>query len=140
MSDNKEKTLNLDYSYIPQDLNENNKKWYYNIKWRETIGWAMDDFSSSMYMSVVISAIYSPYFVEKVGKPGISTTLWSVANSIPTIFSIIFTPIFGSIIDLKGHKLAWLGWTIVYIHYLLHYYILLNHIQKEMIYFFQCYY
>lgn len=90
-----------------------NDKWYQKIKWRETIGWSFNDFSNSIYITVIVSAIYAPYFVDYVAKSGVAASLWSVANIVPTIFSILVTPVIGSIIDLKGHKLAWVGAHIV---------------------------
>lgn len=99
---------------LPENGQEVTKyTWRNGVKWKEATGWAFIDFSNSIYITIVISAVYSPFFTQYVAPGDISTTLWSIALLIPTILTILVIPIVGSIIDLTGHSLRWLGVTIV---------------------------
>lgn len=76
---------------------------------REIFAWAMYDFANSGYTTVVLTAIFSVYFVSVVaggglGQKGTATLLWTVATSITNIVVLLTAPILGAIADYGAHK------------------------------------
>ena len=85
------------------------------VKKREIFGWAMYDFANSSYTTVVISLLYSSFFVAHI-VPADSTsrdTYWSIAIIASTVLAIILSPLVGAICDYGGYKKRWLGATTV---------------------------
>ncbi len=77
---------------------------------REIFGWAMFDFANSSYTTVVITAVYSAFFVGQI-VPMTSTTrdsYWSTAILLSMVVSLVLAPLTGAIIDKSGKKKAWL--------------------------------
>ncbi|MBF0276224.1 MAG: MFS transporter [SAR324 cluster bacterium] len=80
------------------------------VQKREIFGWAMYDFANSSYTTVVITVIYSAFFVEQI-VPASSTakdSYWSIAIILATIVSLIFSPFVGVLCDFSGHKKKYL--------------------------------
>ncbi len=66
----------------------------------------MFDFANSSYTTVIITAIYSAFFVAKIaGGNTKGDYLWAVTLTISYALVVITSPIIGSIADIKGwHK------------------------------------
>ena len=85
------------------------------VKKREIFGWAMYDFANSSYTTVVISVVYSGFFVDYI-IPAESTTrdtYWSIAIIAATVLAIILSPFVGAICDYTGRKKRYLAYTTV---------------------------
>lgn len=83
------------------------------VQKKEIFGWAMYDFANSSYTTVVISLLYSSFFVAHI-VPAESTsrdTYWSIAVVCSTILAIVLSPLVGAICDYGGYKKRWLGAT-----------------------------
>ena len=57
------------------------------VKKREIFGWAMYDFANSSYVTVVITVLYGPFFVEQIvpAASEMRDTYWSLAMVASTI-------------------------------------------------------
>lgn len=77
---------------------------------REKLSWAMYDFANSGYATVVLTALFSVYFVAVVaGGPegfptGTATLLWSLAVGSANLCVLVTAPIVGAIADHRGAK------------------------------------
>jgi UMF1 family MFS transporter len=75
----------------------------------------MFDFANSSYTTVVITAVFSAFFVEYI-VPKESTsrdTYWTIAMSASTLLALILSPLAGAICDLSGRKKRYLAYTTV---------------------------
>jgi UMF1 family MFS transporter len=80
---------------------------------REVLAWAFYDFANSSYTTVVITAIYSAFFVAHV-VPADSAwrdTWWSVAMVVSTALSLLLSPLIGAICDYSAKKKFFLTFT-----------------------------
>ena len=77
---------------------------------REIFGWAMFDFANSSYTTVVITAVYSAFFVSQIVPKGSTTrdSYWSIAILLSMVVSLVLAPLAGAIIDKSGKKKTWL--------------------------------
>jgi len=75
------------------------------VKKREVFGWAMYDFANSGYTTVVITAVYSAYFVGVVagGAPW-ATLAWTLALAASNIAVMLTMPAIGAYADLRAAK------------------------------------
>jgi len=82
------------------------------IQKREIFGWAMYDFANSSYTTVVITYIYSAFFISTIiPKDSIlQDTYWSIAIAASTILSVLLSPILGAMADINGKKKKYLLW------------------------------
>lgn len=77
---------------------------------REILAWAFYDFANSGYTTVVLTAIYSAYFVGVIAagleqqSPGIATLLWTLAIGTANLMVLISGPIVGAIADYRASK------------------------------------
>lgn len=80
------------------------------VKRREILGWALYDFANSSYTTVVITAVYSIFFVGHIVPPGDGPRdgLWSLAIVLSTILALVLSPLIGAIVDVGGGKKRWL--------------------------------
>ncbi len=80
------------------------------VKKREIFGWAMYDFANSAYTTVVISIVYSAFFVNYLVPEGSEwkDIYWSIAMNISTILAMFLAPIAGIICDFTGRKKSFL--------------------------------
>ena len=86
-------------SLFPQDaLNPGVRK-------REVFGWAMYDFANSGYTTVVLTAVFSAYFVGGVagGAPW-ATLAWTAALSVSSLLVMLTMPALGAYADLRAAK------------------------------------
>lgn len=79
---------------------------------KSVFGWAMYDFANSSYTTVVITFIYSAFFIAHIVPEELAhmrNSLWAVAITISTIISIFAAPFVGVICDLSGNKKGYLA-------------------------------
>ena len=75
----------------------------------------MFDFANSSYTTVVITAVFSAFFVEYI-VPKESTardTYWTYAMGASTLLALILSPLTGAICDLSGRKKRYLAYTTI---------------------------
>ncbi len=81
---------------------------------RELLSWAFYDFANSGYTTVVLTAVYSAYFVAVVAgghnspDPGTGTLLWTVAIALANLIVLISGPLVGAVADYRASKKAFL--------------------------------
>ena len=79
-------------------------------KLREILAWAFYDFANSGYTTVVLTTIYSAYFVGIVAAdldaadPGSATLIWTLAIGVANLIVLVSGPIIGAIADFRGSK------------------------------------
>ncbi|KAA1192478.1 MFS transporter [Pseudohalioglobus sediminis] len=77
---------------------------------REIIAWAFYDFANSGYTTVVLTTIYSAYFVGVVAAgleaehPGTATLLWTLAIGAANLVVLVSGPVIGAISDVRASK------------------------------------
>ncbi len=80
------------------------------VRKRELIAWAFYDFANSGYTTVVLTTIYSAFFVGVIASeldaqsPGQATFLWSLAIGIANLITMILGPVIGAIADHQACK------------------------------------
>ena len=75
------------------------------VRPREVWAWAMYDFANSGYTTVVITAIFSAYFVGVVaGKSAWATFAWTAALSLSYLFNLLSAPLVGAWADAHRGK------------------------------------
>ena len=78
---------------------------------REVWAWAMYDFANSGYTTVVITAVFSAYFVAVVaGNAPWATFAWTLALSVSYALIMLTAPVVGAYADAHANKkmLLWL--------------------------------
>ncbi len=76
---------------------------------REIFGWAMFDVANSAYTTVVITVVYSAFFIGHiVAGSQWGNTWWALAMSLSSVAAMVLAPLIGSWIDLYGGKKRWL--------------------------------
>ena len=81
---------------------------------REILSWAFYDFANSGYTTVVLTTIYSAYFVGVVAAdldqrfPGSGTLLWTLSIGIANFCVLISGPVVGAIADYRAAKKVFL--------------------------------
>ena len=75
------------------------------VRKREVFGWAMYDFANSGYTTVVLTAVFSAYFVGVVaGGADWATLAWTLAISASSLIVMLTMPAIGAYADLKAAK------------------------------------
>ncbi|MFM2239627.1 MAG: hypothetical protein RJA69_1001, partial [Pseudomonadota bacterium] len=75
------------------------------VRRREVLGWAMYDFANSGYTTVVITAVFSAYFVGGVAQGASWATLaWTAALSVSYALVMLSMPLLGAWCDRQGTK------------------------------------
>jgi len=81
------------------------------VRRREVWAWAMYDFANSGYTTVVITAVFSAYFVAVVaGNAPWATFVWTLALSVSYALVMMTAPVIGAYADAHANKkqLLWL--------------------------------
>ena len=81
------------------------------VRRREVWAWAMYDFANSGYTTVVITAVFSAYFVAAVaGNAPWATFAWTLALSVSYALVMLTAPLIGAYADAHARKkaLLWL--------------------------------
>ncbi len=75
------------------------------VRRREVFGWAMYDFANSGYTTVVLTAVFSAYFVGGVagGEPW-ATLAWTSALAVSSLIVMLTMPALGAYADLRAAK------------------------------------
>ena len=77
---------------------------------REILGWCMYDVADSAFTTVIVTALYAPYFSKIVVRnPQQADFLWGLAASISEVIVAILAPILGAIADFSGSRKKFLG-------------------------------
>jgi len=77
---------------------------------REVLAWAFFDFANSGYTTVVLTTIYSAYFVGVVAaglearSPGTGTLLWTLAIGVSNGIVLFSGPVLGALADYRACK------------------------------------
>ena len=77
---------------------------------RELWSWAFYDFANSGYTTVVLTTIYSAYFVGVMAadleaeSPGSGTLLWTTATALANFIVLLSAPVVGAIADHRASK------------------------------------
>jgi UMF1 family MFS transporter len=75
------------------------------VKYREVWAWSMYDFANSGYTTVVITAVFSAYFVGAVaGNAPWATFAWTAALSVSYALILLTGPLLGAWADKHGAK------------------------------------
>lgn len=81
------------------------------VSYREVWAWAMYDFANSGYTTVVITAVFSAYFVAGVaGNAPWATFVWTAVLSASYLLVMLTAPVIGAYADAHARKkrLLWL--------------------------------
>ncbi|MFN0163219.1 MAG: MFS transporter [Burkholderiales bacterium] len=82
------------------------------VRKREVFGWAMYDFANSGYTTVVLTAVFSAYFVGVVAqKADWATFAWTAALSVSYAIVMLTMPAIGALADLRAAKKRFLAVT-----------------------------
>ncbi len=77
---------------------------------RELLAWAFFDFANSGYTTVVLTTVYSAYFVAVVAaglderSPGSATLLWTLSTGFANFCVLVSGPVIGAIADHRAWK------------------------------------
>jgi UMF1 family MFS transporter len=77
---------------------------------REVLAWAFYDFANSGYTTVVLTTIYSAYFVAGIAgglegeSPGLPTLLWTISVALANFCVLLSAPVIGAIADYRACK------------------------------------
>ncbi|MEZ5644155.1 MAG: MFS transporter [Burkholderiaceae bacterium] len=75
------------------------------VRKREVFGWAMYDFANSGYTTVVLTAVFSAYFVGGVaGGQAWATLAWTAALAVSSLIVMFTMPAIGAYADLRAAK------------------------------------
>ncbi|MCI1192538.1 MFS transporter [Calidifontimicrobium sp. SYSU G02091] len=75
------------------------------VRKREVFGWAMYDFANSGYTTVVLTAVFSAYFVGGVaGGASWATFAWTSALAVSSLIVMATMPAIGAYADLRAAK------------------------------------
>ncbi len=77
-------------------------------RFKEIFSWCMFDFANSSYITVVITTLYSTFFVSYIviGKKG--DFFWAIATAAGNLLTVIIGPVLGAISDFKASKKRYL--------------------------------
>ena len=75
------------------------------VRRREVLGWALYDFANSGYTTVVLTAVFSAYFVGGVAQGASwATFAWTAALALSSLLAMLTLPALGAWADLRGAK------------------------------------
>ena len=75
------------------------------VRRREVFGWALYDFANSGYTTVVLTAVFSAYFVSAVaGAASWATLLWTLAIGLSNTIVMLLMPALGAWADQSAAK------------------------------------
>ncbi|HSE99061.1 MAG TPA: MFS transporter [Blastocatellia bacterium] len=77
---------------------------------KEILGWCMYDVADSAFTTVIVTALYAPYFSKiVVGDPIQGVFLWGLAAGVSEVFVALLAPILGAIADFSGSRKKFLA-------------------------------
>ncbi len=79
------------------------------VRQREALAWAAYDFANSSYTTVILTAVYSAYFVGGIAQGADWATLaWTSALSLSYALLMVLGPVIGAAADRNANKHQWL--------------------------------
>ena len=74
---------------------------------RTIFSWSMYDFANQPFTTLIVTFIYSTYFVQAIALDQITgTVLWSRGIMVTALFVAFFSPLMGAIADQGGYRKA----------------------------------
>src|ERR1700752_2602959 len=99
------RTENAMALFDPQALNP-------GVTRREVLAWACYDFANSGYTTVVLTAVFSAYFVATVAADlSHPTTVWTWIYAVSNALVMVAMPVIGAYADLRARKKWLLMWS-----------------------------
>ncbi|MCB5267020.1 MAG: MFS transporter, partial [Candidatus Cloacimonetes bacterium] len=73
---------------------------------KQIFGWMMYDFANSAFTTIIVTVVYSVYFINSVvsGEAGYGEMLWGRAIGISMTMVALTAPIMGAIADFSRSK------------------------------------
>lgn len=72
--------------------------------------WALYDWANSPFTTIIITFVFSAYFVQGIVKDPIrGTALWGYATSAAGIGVALLSPVLGAVADVAGRRKPWLA-------------------------------
>lgn len=79
------------------------------LEWKKIIPWCLYDWACTPFSAVIITFIFSTYYITKVAiNPIVGTYQWSNAIAIAGMVIAILSPLIGAIADYGGYHRRWL--------------------------------
>ncbi len=80
------------------------------VEKKEIFGWAMFDFANSSYTTVVLTVIYSAFFIKHIVPQGteLKDTYWAIAMILSMVITMFLAPFIGVLCDNSGNKKGYL--------------------------------
>lgn len=76
------------------------------------LAWALYDFSNTIFSANIVTLFFPQYITEIIGTDArleqISSTIIAYANAFSAILLIIFSPLFGVLMDRTGKKVKYI--------------------------------
>jgi UMF1 family MFS transporter len=80
------------------------------VRKSEIFGWCMYDVADSAFTTVIVTALYAPYFSKIVVRNSQQADfLWGIGASISEVVVALLAPILGAIADFSGSRKKFLG-------------------------------
>ena len=77
---------------------------------RARIAWCVYDWANSAFPTVIVTFVFSVYFIDGVAADKITgTTQWAYALSLSGIAIALLSPVLGSVADSAGRRKPWLA-------------------------------
>jgi UMF1 family MFS transporter len=77
---------------------------------KEILGWCMYDVADSAFTTVIVTALYAPYYSKiVVSDPQRADFLWGLGASISEVIVALLAPILGAIADFSGSRKKFLA-------------------------------
>jgi UMF1 family MFS transporter len=81
---------------------------------RVILGWALYDFANSAYTTLIVTFVYSTFFVQVVAPDGVTGTVqWSRAVTISAVLVALLSPFMGALADRSGYRRHFIAATTV---------------------------
>ncbi len=76
----------------------------------EVTAWAMYDFASSAFTTIIVTFVFSKYYADVVvGDEIVGPIYWTRAINVSALIVALVTPVLGAVADLAGRKKLFLG-------------------------------
>jgi MFS transporter, UMF1 family len=75
---------------------------------RDVVGWALYDFGSSAFNTLVVTFIFSRFFVDVIATGDTGAIIWGRSLNISAVVVALLMPVLGAIADYSGRKKTFL--------------------------------
>ncbi|WP_083241304.1 MFS transporter [Methyloceanibacter stevinii] len=77
---------------------------------RGVVGWALFDWATQPYYTLVVTFLFAPYFVNGfMSDPAHAQSLWAFATSAAQLLTAVLAPVLGAIVDAGLRRKPWIG-------------------------------